>query len=61
MQAVRLLAFVLSLSFALPAQELTLLPTGDMKDKDDALFAAAWLSRPEEVSVLIGLLKDKVD
>ena len=53
MQAVRLWLGVLSLSFVLSAQDVTLLPPDDRTHPDDALFAAVWMGRPREVTALI--------
>ena len=53
MQAVRLWVGVLSLSFVLSAQDVTLLPPDDRTHPDDALFAAVWMGRPQEVTALI--------
>lgn len=53
MRAVRLWVGVLSLWLVLPAQDVTLLPPDDRTHPDDALFAAVWMGRPQEVRALI--------
>ena len=53
MQAVPLWVGVLLLSSFLSAQDVTLLPPDELTHRDDALFAAVWAGRLEEVKAML--------